>query len=127
MAKILIVDDAKINRMILLQFLKDRYEVLQAEDGLEAIEVFRGNEKQIKAVILDAVMPVSSGYDFLAAARKHGWLDHTPVIMVSTDCGEASVRKAFEEGATDFIRRPVDCRTVQRKVEAAIERFHKGM
>lgn len=125
MGMILIVDDAKINRMILLQILKERYQILQAEDGREAIQVFSENENQISAVLLDAVMPVSSGFDFLAAARKRGWLEHTPVIMVSTDGGEDSVRRAFEGGAVDFIRRPVDRRTVLRKVQDAVTKYHK--
>ena len=121
MRKILIVDDAKINRMILSQILKDQYEILEAEDGLEAMMVYRDNAEKVDVVLLDAVMPVSSGFDFLAEARKEGWLEHTAVIMVSTDNSEPTVRRALEGGAVDYIARPFDSRTVLKRVESAIE------
>ncbi len=121
MEKILIVDDAKINRMVLKQMLKEKYDILEAEDGMEAADVFRENEGLVTAVLLDAVMPVYSGFDFLAEARREGWLEKTPVIMVSTDNCESAVQKAFEEGAVDFIERPFDRRTVLSKVQKALE------
>ena len=121
MRKILIVDDAKINRMILSQILKDQYEILEAEDGLEAMMVYRDNAEKVDVVLLDAVMPVSSGFDFLAEARKEGWPEHTAVIMVSTDNSEPTVRRALEGGAVDYIARPFDSRTVLKRVESAIE------
>ena len=122
MGKILIVDDAKINRMILAQILKDKYDLLEAEDGLEAVEVFRAYEDQIDLVLLDAVMPVSSGFDFLSEANRFGWLKKVPVIMISTDNSESAVRRAYEGGASAFIERPFDGKTVLRKVEEVINR-----
>lgn len=122
MEKILVVDDAKINRMILIEILKKRYEVLEAEDGLEAVAVFRRHEDEIRVVLLDAVMPVLGGYEFLAEARREGWLDKTKVIMISTDYSEALVKRALDEGACDFIARPVDGKTVLEKVERAVSR-----
>ncbi len=120
MEKILIVDDAKINRMVLKQVLHDQYEILEAEDGMEAIDVYRQHGEQIKVVLLDAVMPVSSGYDYLTEARAQGWLEKTPVIMVSTDSSETAVRKAYQEGVTDFIERPYSRETVRSKVAAVV-------
>ncbi len=122
MEKILIVDDAKINRMVLKQMLKDQYEIVEAEDGLEAADLFAQYEGQINAILLDAVMPVSSGFDFLAEARKQGWLEKTPVIMISTDCDEPAVQKAYQEGASDFVKRPFDRKTVRRKVREAVDK-----
>ncbi len=118
MEKILIVDDAKINRTILKQMLKEQYETLEAEDGREAVDVFRQYQGQIKAVLLDAVMPVANGFDFLTEAKKEGWLEKAPVIMVSTDCNENAVRRALDGGASDFIARPFDRETVIHKVNA---------
>lgn len=122
MEKILVVDDAKINRMILKQILKDHYEIIEAADGLEALDVFRQQEGQIDVVLLDAIMPVLSGFDFLAEAKNNGWLEHTPVIMVSTDNSEPSVRRALEGGAVDFIERPFDGKRVLGRIEKAIAR-----
>ncbi len=119
MGKVLIVDDAKINRMILTRILQDSYELLEAEDGLEAVEVFCENEDQIDVVLLDAIMPVSSGFDFLAEARCRGWLEKSPVIMISTDSTQDAVKRAFDGGAFAFIGRPFDAETVLRKVEEA--------
>lgn len=124
MGKILIVDDAKINRIILTQILKD-YETLEAEDGLEAVQVFHQYEDQIDVVLLDAVMPVSSGFDFLAEAKQRGWLERTPVIIVSTDSSQEARERARQGGAISFIGRPFDGRTVLECVESARRSGHR--
>ncbi len=121
MEKILIVDDAKINRMVLKKMLNDQYDILEAEDGMEAIDVYREYGGQIKVVLLDAIMPVSSGYDFLAEAKANGWLEKTPVIMISTDSCEAAVSRAYQEGVVDFIERPYSRETVLGKVAAVVK------
>ena len=121
MGKILIVDDAKINRMILVRILQDRYDLLEAEDGLEAVDVFCENEGQIDVVLLDNVMPVLSGFDFLSEAKQRGWLERTRVIMISTDSTGVAARRACKEGAFAFIGRPFDARTVREKVEEACQ------
>ena len=125
MGKILVVDDAKINRMILIQILKDHYEILEAEDGLDAVQVFRNHADQIDVVLLDAVMPVSSGFDFLEEAKQRGWLEHTSVIMVSTDSSEEARERAYRGGAISFIGRPFDGRTVLKNVEEACRRHRR--
>lgn len=122
MGKILVVDDAKINRMILRQILKEHFEIIEAGDGLEALDVLGQSVGQVEVVLLDAIMPVLSGFDFLEEAKSRGWLEHTPVIMVSTDDSEPFVRRAYEGGAVDYIKRPFDRKDVLDRIMMAIER-----
>ena len=60
-AKILIVDDAQINRMILCELLRNQYQILEAEDGKKALEIMK-EDKTIDLVLLDIVMPNMDGY-----------------------------------------------------------------
>ena len=61
-------------------------------------------------------------FDFLEEAKSRGWLEHTPVIMVSTDDSEPFVRRAYEGGAVDYIKRPFDRKDVLDRIMMAIER-----
>ena len=63
-AKILIVDDAQINRIILCELLRDQYQILEAEDGKKALEMIK-EDKSIDLVLLDIVMPNMDGYQVL--------------------------------------------------------------
>ena len=68
-AKILIVDDAQINRIILCELLRDQYQILEAEDGKKALEIMK-EDKMIDLVLLDIVMPNMDGYEFVENIRN---------------------------------------------------------
>ena len=62
--RILIVDDAYINRELLKEMLSENYEILEAENGKEALDIVE-NEKHINGILLDLVMPVMDGFELL--------------------------------------------------------------
>ena len=68
-AKILIVDDAQINRIILCELLRDQYQILEAEDGKKALEIMK-EDKMIDLVLLDIVMPNMDGYQVLEKMKE---------------------------------------------------------
>ena len=78
-AKILIVDDAQINRMILCELLRDQYQILEAEDGKKALEIMK-EDKSIDLVLLDIVMPNMDGYQVLEKMKEQRYLEYLPVI-----------------------------------------------
>ncbi len=114
--KILIVDDSEMNRAILADMLDDQYEILEAEDGLQAVAALQKQGANISLVLLDIVMPRMDGFGVLEIMNQNGWIDEIPVITVSAESSSTQVQRAYELGVTDFIMRPFDVFIVRRRV-----------
>lgn len=113
--KILIVDDSEMNRAILTGILDDGYDFLEAENGLQALDVLRAH-RDISLVLLDIVMPELDGFGVLSVMGEQRWIDQTPVIMISAESDSMLVERAYQLGATDYISRPFDKSVVRRRV-----------
>ena len=123
--KILIVDDSEINRSLLSDMLSGEYEILEAENGMEASAILQSHEHEISVMLLDIVMPVMDGFETLVAMNKNGWIKSIPVIMISAETVPAYVDRAYDLGVQDYISRPFDERTVRRRVINTIMLFAK--
>ena len=104
--KILIVDDNGINRQLLVKTLQKDYDILEAENGREALELMHRNYKMLSAVLLDIVMPELDGYAVLRQVRDNVLLAQIPIIIVTGSEDEDSRVKALSLGANDFILKP---------------------
>ena len=124
--KILIVDDSEINRSLLSDMLSGEYEILEAENGMEASAILQSHEHEISVMLLDIVMPVMDGFETLVAMNKNGWIKSIPVIMISAETVPAYVDRAYDLGVQDYISRPFDERTVRRRVINTIMLFEIG-
>lgn len=113
---ILIVDDSEMNRSILADMLGENYDIIEAEDGLQAIEALQRMHASIDLVLLDLVMPQMDGFGVLDAMNENHWIDDIPVIMVSAEKEAAQIERAYGMGATDFIMRPFDTFIVRHRV-----------
>ena len=113
--KILIVDDSEMNRAILTGILDDGYDFLEAENGLQALDVLRAH-RDISLVLLDIVMPELDGFGVLSIMGEQRLIDQTPVIMISAESDSMLVERAYQLGATDYISRPFDKSVVRRRV-----------
>ena len=118
--KILIVDDSEMNRSLLSDMLSDEFEILEAENGLEASAILQNQEQEISLMLLDIVMPEMDGFEMLAAMNKNGWIKSIPVIMISAETVSSYVERAYDLGVLDFINRPFDERIVRRRVLSTI-------
>lgn len=118
--KILIVDDSEMNRALLTDMLEDDYEILEAENGLEATQILHAHELDICIVLLDIVMPVMDGFETLAMMNKKGWIKSIPVIMISAETASTYMDRAYGLGAVDYISRPFDERTVRHRVDSNV-------
>lgn len=83
--KILIVDDAELNRSVLADILGEKYEIIEAENGLEAILQIEKNKHELSLVLLDIMMPKVDGFEVLAIMNKNKWLEQIPVIIISSE------------------------------------------
>ena len=73
-----------MNRAILTEMLGDGYDILEAENGLQAVSVMQSDEN-IDLLLLDIMMPEMDGFEVLAMMKKYHWIDDIPVIMISAE------------------------------------------
>lgn len=123
--KILIADDSEMNRSILADMLEEEYDILEAEDGVEAIGILQKYETSISLLLLDIVMPNMDGFEVLVMMNKHKWIENIPVIMISSESAPAHVERAYGLGIVDFISRPFDALIVHRRVVNTILLYAK--
>lgn len=121
---ILIVDDNEINRGILGEIFKDKYNILEAGDGKEAMSMIEANEEKLAAILLDIVMPEMDGYQVLEAMQKKDNLnDSVPVLMITADTSTEAERTSYQKGAADVIHKPFDPVIVDKRVSRTVELF----
>ena len=123
--QILIVDDSEMNREILTEMLQDDFRILEAENGEEALKMLKQYDTGISLMLLDIVMPVMNGFEVLAAMAREHWMDDIPVIMISIEGSEEYIRRAYEMGIADYIRRPFDAKIVYQRVFNTIKLYAK--
>ena len=123
--QILIVDDSEMNREILTEMLQDDFRILEAENGEEALKMLKQYDTGISLMLLDIVMPVMNGFEVLAAMAREHWMDDIPVIMISSEGSEDYIRRAYEMGIADYIRRPFDAKIVYQRVFNTIKLYAK--
>ena len=117
---ILIVDDQEINRDLLGTILEDRYDVIYAVDGIDAMEQIQANRDHLSLVLLDLLMPRMNGFEVLQRLREDPVLSAIPVMVLTSE-KSAEVR-ALEMGAADFLTKPFDLHDVIRaRVSRMIE------
>lgn len=123
--KILIADDSEMNRSILADMLGEEYEIIEAENGVQAVAVLQEQATEISLLLLDIVMPEMDGFGVLHMMNQNRWIDHVPVIMISAESDSQQVAKAYEMGVTDFIARPFDAIIVHRRAVNTILLYAK--
>ena len=124
-SQILLVDDSKMNRMLLREILGDGYHILEAENGQECLEKMQAEAGNIALVLLDINMPVMDGFEVLKAMNANHTIEDTPVIMISSEDSDAAIRRSYELGASDYVNRPFDARIVYRRVTNTIKLYAK--
>ncbi len=123
--QILVVDDEQINRAMLGMMLEERFEVLFAENGQEALKIAREYHRTLSLILLDLMMPVMHGFDVLRVLREESCLSKIPVIVMTAE-GSAEV-ESLRLGAIDFIPKPYDhpdviLARIQRTIELSEDR-----
>lgn len=123
--QILVVDDSELNRGILIEMLKEEFDIIEAENGKEAVDKIRKYGKKLSVVLLDIVMPVMDGFEVLSVMNRNHWIEDIPVIMISSEESEGFIRKAFNFGVSDYISRPFGCDIVYQRVFNTIKLYAK--
>lgn len=123
---ILVVDDVEMNRTILCTLFEKNYNLLEAENGEQALQLLEKHHRRIAIVLLDLNMPVMNGYEVLDEMRKQNMLSTVPVIVITVESSSENELKAFDLGAADIIMKPFELHVVERRVQNVIElNLHK--
>lgn len=115
--KILVTDDSRMARKMLIKTLSEvlgeNFELSEAQDGEEAVNLYKENSFDI--VFLDLTMPVMDGFTALELIKNHD--NSAKIVVVSADIQKAAVDKVLELGALSFIKKPIDSQKMQQIFE----------
>ncbi|MBR4277503.1 MAG: response regulator [Lachnospiraceae bacterium] len=125
MDRILIVDDTEMSRELLAELLEDKYEVVFARNGREALHILSIQMGSITAVLLDLLMPEMNGYEFLMEIRDRKWDSRFPVIVISGDDSESSKEICEELGVSHYICKPFRHREALAEIASAIKEYNE--
>ena len=112
--KILIADDSEMNRELLAAILEEEYEIIQVNDGVQAVDYLQRHAEEISLLLLDIVMPHMDGFEVLSYMNKEHWIDSIPVVIISSENSPIYIKRGYDLGATDFIGKPFDANMVLR-------------
>ncbi len=120
--KILVVDDeSRMRKLVRDFFVRQNYEVLEAGDGEEALDIFYKN-KGIALIILDVMMPKMNGWEVCREIRE---ISEVPIIMLTAKGEENDELQGFEMGVDEYISKPFSPRILVARVEAILRRANK--
>ena len=118
---ILIADNSIINRMQMGGILASEYNILEADNGQDALDIMREHGADgIDAVLLDLHMPGQSGFDVLAEKNANPAIADIPVIVITADSVTAAEVHALDAGASDFLIKPIEPEIMRRRIDLVI-------
>lgn len=120
----LIVDDHFVNRKLLRKMFEEQFEILEAENGVQAIDAIKEHESSICIVLLDLVMPIMDGFGVLDFMGKQGIMSRIPVILITADDDVSRTKKSYEFGVTDIIRKPFDKDIILRRIKNVVDLYN---
>lgn len=122
--KILLVDDCPTTRKLISFYLKSTgYEVITAENGIDAIEKL--GKHNINLILSDLNMPYMDGIELLKNLRADSSWSNIPVLMVTTEADEAEKKKAFDAGANGYLVKPVTAGMITQSIKSIIRSMFK--
>lgn len=122
---VLVVDDSDMNRFLLLQILLDDYNVIEACDGVEATQIIQDHFKELSIVLLDIVMPRMDGFGVLEFMNANDLIQDLPVIMISSMDEDSAIRRCYELGISDYVRRPFSADVVGKRVYNIVRLYQR--
>ena len=117
---ILVVDDKEVNRYMICEIFKKNYKFLEAEDGLEAVELLKTNSDSIAIVLLDIIMPNLDGFGVLDFMKNNKNLDDIPVVMITSDSSIETEKKLEAYDVAEVVRKPFIPAIINRRVNNII-------
>ncbi len=126
-SRVLVVDDEKFNVEVLEGILSEKYEVVTAYNGNEAL--LKVEKTSPDLILLDIMMPGMDGYEVCRMLKRNKKTVHIPVVMVTALTEKTDKIKAIEAGADDFLSKPVDVDELNARVKSLlrIKYYHDSL
>jgi diguanylate cyclase (GGDEF)-like protein/PAS domain S-box-containing protein len=115
-ANLLIVDDNEMSRAILREIFRDRFSILEAENGREALELLQQRAQDVSLILLDMSMPVMNGREFLEIKNRTEGISDIPVVVISADGAEETQLCLLRMGVNDYITKPFVPEVTMRRI-----------
>lgn len=122
-ALILIADDQEFMRSIIRNALNtDEYDVIEAENGEEAVKLFAEYKPDI--VLMDAIMPLMDGFEAVKRIRESEVSETTPILMITALGDSHSINEGFKAGVNDFIQKPINVDILNRRISVLVKELN---
>lgn len=120
---LLIIDDLEINRAILANIFKKKYNIVEVASGVEALDYIRKNPDKIIAILLDLVMPEINGIDVLKTIKAEKLVKGVPIFIITANNSEDIMYEAYELGVKDVLEKPFVPYFLKKRIENVIELY----
>lgn len=121
--KILFADDSPVIKKMVKRALQPLgFELLEANDGKEALQVISESYKEIILIITDWNMPNMNGFELLKVLKANDLFKHIPVLMLTTEGEKANINKAIQAGAMNYMLKPFNAPDLEKKVMQCLGR-----
>lgn len=118
---VLVVDDDRLTRLLLRQALEhENYRVIEVSNGEDCLKIY--GELQPNLILLDAMMPMMTGFECCEKLSKLENIEYTPILIITGLEDESTINWAFQVGATDYITKPINAAILRQRVRLLIER-----
>lgn len=124
---IMIADDAEINREILKLIFQEQFNIIEAENGQQTIDILDEQHEKIAMLFLDLIMPEKTGLEVMEHMQDKGYMSYIPVIMITGEATDETDLKAYEYGASDIIYKPFNSKVIMRRMLNILELFENRL
>ncbi|MFP3043627.1 response regulator [Treponema primitia] len=114
---VLIVDDIELNRTILGEILRDEYNIIEAQDGIEALDILFQKKIIPTAILLDIVMPGIDGFQVLEKIKNNPETKRIPVLFITASDAATNETRGLKSGASDYVSKPFNPDVVKTRLE----------
>jgi len=115
--KVLAVDDSSIVRKIIKNAVAAlNYDLLEASDGMDALDVLQKHYEDTRLILLDWNMPGMNGFDFLLAVKNNRFYRNIPVMMITTEGEKGNIIKAVQAGVSNYLLKPFRTEELMKKI-----------
>lgn len=126
--KILLIDDSPVIRKAYKSILEEKsLTCLEAENGMEALEILKENSTSIRVLVVDQSMPVMDGFHFIQCIREDKIFSDIPIIFVSAISDSSFIKSVLALGIYDYLTKPIDNDVFYLKVKNALDAHHREL